>query len=605
MSDKSITLDDMLIDDLGLREEIDAIRKSVRKGGPGSGHHGHAGRPHERGGSLPDGVYVPDPNAPVKGEWDRSGDEPKWRQQHEALVREAMHSWKGTPSTMRIHMHDEAHGAPMPGSGSGKRMRAEAGALLWELTYKSIPSPVPLYRGTKAYATAVRTSLRPWTEKLSLARGFAGKDGTVRKVPKGTYGLRIADYIGQFADDIEKEWILRDEVQAEVRKGGPGSGHYGHLSEPGHRGGSLPRGAGTTRETTTGGIHVREVPEPQKPPGAETPLKREDMTDEEFQEMLRTGTIEKVEYLGGGISDTYFGYINGIKVKVTPQTGLVTETLRRGVEIMRDNHHEMAAQILNRELGNLVKFPITAFREKLGFQLTTDNGGLVQEFAPGTTLTKAGLSWDRLPREQLSSMALFDNVIGNVDRHVNNILVDKTTGNSITSIDHGLAFPIHNKAVDYGNREAIDTRIDNWGLSALADKEVERLTGLQSRRAEISVQLQPYLDKLETDALWQRVDHMVATKELQPVGRDWTGPVERGHSQLPTWHPNETPSTTLPPRRRLPVGETTTAALERSLIPRKPTSSLTTPDWLKPGASKAKPIKRPWRSHYLRDRKPT
>jgi hypothetical protein len=53
------TLDDMLIHDLGLEDEIEEIRaarRGISKGGPGSGHHGHTGRPGEVGGSQPGDV---------------------------------------------------------------------------------------------------------------------------------------------------------------------------------------------------------------------------------------------------------------------------------------------------------------------------------------------------------------------------------------------------------------------------------------------------------------------------------------------------------------------------------------------------------------------
>ncbi len=149
--------------------------------------------------------YRPDFDAPAEGEWrwSESG-EPVWVQQHDALVGDAIHSWKGWPSDMRIHMQNEADGEPQPRSGSGKQMRARAAALLWELNNASKPSPTPLFRGSHVEPVG----LQSWTTRKSIARLWAGRAGTIFRLPPGAKGLRVSDY----RHDVESEWLVMDPL---------------------------------------------------------------------------------------------------------------------------------------------------------------------------------------------------------------------------------------------------------------------------------------------------------------------------------------------------------------------------------------------------------
>lgn len=146
--------------------------------------------------------YEPEPSAPASGEWDRSGDEPRWAQAHAALVKAALQSWKAESATMPVLIRDERHDAPLPDSGSGKKMRAQAAALLWELEHKARRSPQPLYRGSHENPKG----LNSWTSFLKTAELWAAKNnGKVFTLPKGTKGLRVSDYLGS---DPEREWLV-------------------------------------------------------------------------------------------------------------------------------------------------------------------------------------------------------------------------------------------------------------------------------------------------------------------------------------------------------------------------------------------------------------
>ena len=148
--------------------------------------------------------YEPEEGAPVAGEWDRSGAELRWRQDHAELVRGALRSWKGHPVTMLADMKDEADGAPWPGSGTGKVWRAQAAALRWELAHRARPSPRALHRGSHLEPDGPQS----WSESLAVAKTWAAKNGgRVFSRPKGTRGLRVADYTTSAFDD-EREWVV-------------------------------------------------------------------------------------------------------------------------------------------------------------------------------------------------------------------------------------------------------------------------------------------------------------------------------------------------------------------------------------------------------------
>lgn len=148
--------------------------------------------------------YEPEPDAPPRGEWDRSGDEPRWSQDHRELVVAALNSWKGDPIEMTTHIGDERVNAPQPGNGTGKQWRAQAAALLYELKHNSRKSGRPLYRGSHVEPRGEQS----WTTWLRTAQLWAGKNhGRVFELPAGTRGLRVKDYL--VGDDPEREWIVQ------------------------------------------------------------------------------------------------------------------------------------------------------------------------------------------------------------------------------------------------------------------------------------------------------------------------------------------------------------------------------------------------------------
>lgn len=158
--------------------------------------------------------YTPEP-APAEGEWvrDPDGFAIRWRQAHAKLVRAAIGSWVGWPTDMHIHMRDEQAGAPQPSSGTGKEMRAQAAALLWELRHKARATPL-LYRGARRPPAEIDS----WSESRAHAEKWAKKSGgQVFELPAGTAkGLRFKDYgIDPFG---EAHWIVETAAPSWVRE---------------------------------------------------------------------------------------------------------------------------------------------------------------------------------------------------------------------------------------------------------------------------------------------------------------------------------------------------------------------------------------------------
>jgi hypothetical protein len=159
--------------------------------------------------TLREAQYQPDPDAPAEGEIRND----RWVQSHDRLLLRALRRWLGWPSDARLHVGALLRGEGLsPPSGSGKQMRAEAAALLWELQNRSRPNDKPLYRGD--LQAPPRLTLSSWTESEKTAKEFAHRAsprfGKVYRAEPGTLrGLCLADYIpGYHRQYGEDEWII-------------------------------------------------------------------------------------------------------------------------------------------------------------------------------------------------------------------------------------------------------------------------------------------------------------------------------------------------------------------------------------------------------------
>jgi len=186
--------------------------------------------------------YEPEPDAPEEGEYEKEPDPSgffpngiatRWRQAHKPLVADALHAWKGDPVNALTHWHHELNDDPQPDSGSGKQMRAQSGALRWELQNNSKTFGRKLYRGVPTaqdrlpkVGDIIDHDDRPrgYSSNRATAWAFARKSGsdhlrrplvpvTYQTAP-GTQGLRIKDYgTGSGLDQSEQEYVLHGQHQ--------------------------------------------------------------------------------------------------------------------------------------------------------------------------------------------------------------------------------------------------------------------------------------------------------------------------------------------------------------------------------------------------------
>lgn len=126
---------------------------------------------------------------------------------HRTLVEDALQSWVGETSTMRIHMDNVLNGRKsMPGAHMS---HARAKALLREVKFNGVPNPKMLYRGQKNDSLDDNIP-STWSEKAYIGKQFAKRyGGEVAKAPKGTVkGIRMGDYIQSGLNDREQQWLV-------------------------------------------------------------------------------------------------------------------------------------------------------------------------------------------------------------------------------------------------------------------------------------------------------------------------------------------------------------------------------------------------------------
>jgi hypothetical protein len=264
------------------------------RGGEGSGHHGHAGRPGERGGSLP-GAGGPQPGSGSFGDYLKvnqsdtafpggpfgpdslpeaveaarlpAGND-AWRNRREEWAKEL--STLGE-ATIRNGAWIGPGGKPL---GPDADHQATAMALLrWDLhnlnpRATSVATDMVVQGGMVRYNVDVYnvyldipsvkdTTDGQWATMAAIVTNIAREDKVVPEVvlavggafaPTTYYDGRDAyDQLGLDEQELAREfdaWLSPPYRSTEtVHRGGPGSGHRGHEGRPGERGGSLP-GAG-------------------------------------------------------------------------------------------------------------------------------------------------------------------------------------------------------------------------------------------------------------------------------------------------------------------------------------------------------------------------
>lgn len=202
----------------------------ISKGGPGSGHRGHAGRPGKVGGSAPGGSPLTMYHGTGKG-----------------FVKSILSNglkrgsaWKGRKPSVYFTNTESA------AQQYGEMLSSDAKGSFAVIEFRMPES---------AFGDAKRDDL----DMSNLRHLLRGADAWRIEQDIPAEWIRKVTVYHKPEDALPGEYEVLDEIdvkerdvtmyavallEAEISKGGPGSGHHGHLGRPGKVGGSLPAGAG-------------------------------------------------------------------------------------------------------------------------------------------------------------------------------------------------------------------------------------------------------------------------------------------------------------------------------------------------------------------------
>ncbi len=174
--------------------------------------------------------------------------------------------------------------------------------------------------------------------------------------------------------------------------------------------------------------------------------------------------------------------------------------LRRNVPPATENNREIAGYLVDKRLGHYARVPPT-------IENSIDGEKGITTFIVGDAKSlddASGWLIGNKDTDAYRRMAIFDQVIGNLDRHNRNFLT--TDEGRIVPIDHGLAFPTKNgfqgSAINYAFSKKIK----------LNESEVQMLKDFGAQKDDISQELSSYLEPQAIDAMFERVEQMVEKK---------------------------------------------------------------------------------------------
>ncbi len=207
-----------------------------------------------------------------------------------------------------------------------------------------------------------------------------------------------------------------------------------------------------------------------------------------------------------------------------PSAGESSNSYRTFIPAGTQSQREAAASVIGQNLGIPEATP-TVFRQfgeeqgtfsKIGnfirsnfptvFKQPEDNSGALMHFVPDSqTAADIGKTAGRVFNEDpaaYSRMNLYDNVIGNLDRHAGNWMVDDQ-GN-IHAIDNGLSFPTENNPLQDGN-------FDFGKPMNLNNETRNSLENLAANKNAVNQQLSRFLEPKAIQSMWDRVDNILQT----------------------------------------------------------------------------------------------
>lgn len=224
-----------------------------------------------------------------------------------------------------------------------------------------------------------------------------------------------------------------------------------------------------------------------------------------LESALERGTEVGKKKLGGGGNRSYLVELDTGPVAVwKPKAGQKPGKSRNQLHPnQNEGKVEAAAYLVDRALGHLARVPPASSSGLEGRE------GTLCLYLPQTTpakdLGERDMLYSLLKPEDTRRITLFDHVIGNLDRHGGNWLIDPK-GRPIP-IDHGLAFPLGNENQGFHNFDFSETFMLN-------PEETARLQQFTEQRPEIEGQLQGLLSSAAVDAMFERVEKMLQSGSI-------------------------------------------------------------------------------------------
>lgn len=284
------------------------------RGGPGSGHFEHAGRPGERGGSLPgeagqagEAITGRQSNmdAELLASWSglSSGD---WKDEDQARVVDWCREF-ATPIKQEPEEYERTDGVIAPtgemfrvddhGGHEGfakwalrEVLEEKGGTPIGEVSEAGSPGEEMLmalgftrmsHGGSGGFTRAVpsvalewRNGAGPTSHQQSLITEIAKhaidndatvlwRDGqffgAVNRLPNRDFTAAVTGQLDEIDPMLERSVLPSWSVRFFVQRGGPGSGHFDHAGIPGHQGGSLPSGVSGKYETEGAAFKAAEA----------------------------------------------------------------------------------------------------------------------------------------------------------------------------------------------------------------------------------------------------------------------------------------------------------------------------------------------------------
>ncbi len=178
---------------------------------------------------------------------------------------------------------------------------------------------------------------------------------------------------------------------------------------------------------------------------------------EKLEHFLRKAKITERKKIGTGITNPQ---------KVTLEMdGVVMNGVYKKVDEKHDSwRNEIAAYELDKLLG-LAMVPPTVKRSIRGRK------GCLQLWVTGTVMNEYEESFPDMDawHQQVSVMWLFDDLIANIDRHLNNAMV--SPGKRLMLIDNSKTFRIEKRLLNDLNGVGTGTHARFWGVEYDADRE--------------------------------------------------------------------------------------------------------------------------------------